>query len=87
MDNIEQAQVKPRSGAVRKVRDTITDTPTTIAEIVQRTELKAEQVSMSLCHLLKRNFVEREQINRTGASGRKMVWAYRLKSPPPLNGV
>lgn len=85
MDNPATAEVKPRSGAVRIVRDTISETPITIAEIVKKTELRSEQVSMSLCHLLKRNFVEREQINRAGTAGRKMVWAYKLKSsPPPL---
>jgi predicted transcriptional regulator len=83
MDNPETTEVKKRSGAIKIVRDTISETPITIAEIVKKTALRSEQVSMSLCHLLKRNFVEREQINRTGTAGRKMVWAYRLKSSPP----
>jgi predicted transcriptional regulator len=88
VDNRAETEVKKKSGAVRIVRDTITETPITIAEIVKKTALRSEQVSMSLCHLLKRNFVEREQINRTGTAGRKMVWAYRLKSsPPPVIGV
>lgn len=88
MDNRPTDEVKKRSGAVKIVRATISETPITIAEIVKKTELRSEQVSMSLCHLLKRNFVEREQINRAGTAGRKMVWAYRVKSsPPPVIGV
>lgn len=88
MDNPAETQVKKKSGAIKMVRDTISETPITIAEIVKKTALRSDQVSMSLCHLLKLNFVEREQVNRTGTAGRKMIWAYRLKdSPPPVTGV
>jgi predicted DNA-binding transcriptional regulator len=88
MDNRAETEVKKKSGAVRIVRATINETPITIAEIVKQTQLPSEKVSMSLCHLLKRDCVERELINRTGTLGRKMVWAYKLKSSPPVpNGA
>jgi hypothetical protein len=75
-----ELEKKPRSGAIGKVRSSISSEPITIQQIVAKYEdLSAEQVSMSLCYLLKRNYVEREQIDRQTGFGRKKVWAYRIK--------
>lgn len=76
-----EVEKKPRSGAITKVRSTVGADLITIQQIVkQNPELSPEQVSMSLCHLLKKEQVEREQIDRQTGFGRKKVWAYRVKS-------
>jgi hypothetical protein len=72
---------KERSGSIGKVRSAITTELTTIQNITQKhPELSPEQVSMALCYLLKRKYVEREQVDRQTGFGRKKVWAYRLQS-------
>jgi hypothetical protein len=79
---------KERSGSIGKVRSAITTELTTIQNITQKHPgLSPEQVSMALCYLLKRKYVEREQVDRQTGFGRKKVWAYRLQSkviPPTL---
>ena len=72
---------KERSGSIGKVRMAMTSELTTIQNITQKhPELTPEQVSMALCYLLKRRYVEREQIDRPTGFGRRKVWAYRLQS-------
>lgn len=83
---------KERSGSIGKVRSAITTELTTIQNITQKhPDLSPEQVSMALCYLLKRKYVEREQVDRQTGYGRKKVWAYRLQSKgnssPPVTGL
>ena len=72
---------KPRSLAVTKVRNVLSvETPMTINAINQALpELSANQISMSLCYLRKKEIVERKQIPRVFKTGRKEIFAYTIK--------
>jgi hypothetical protein len=77
-------ETKERSKAVTKVRNLLNkDTHMTINAINKLLpELSAGQISMSLCYLTKKQVTERIQVDRLFKTGRKEVYAYRLKNHP-----
>lgn len=49
----------------------------TLAEIQQKLlELKANELSMALCHYRKQGYLTRELVNSDKKLGRKQVWTY-----------
>jgi len=73
---------KPRSGAVSKVRAEITSEPKTISNLKELcSDLSAEQISMALSYLLKKEVVIREKTDRTAKTGRRLIWSYVLAQP------
>jgi len=69
---------KKSSNALVKVRAVFLseDMPFTLAVLAQKTNLKAPEVSMALCHLRKQRYVTRRLIANHSGKGRKSVWAY-----------
>lgn len=52
-------------------------TPLTMPEILDRApQLRKNEVSMALCHLLKQGYLSREKVDRKGNRGRKEIWQY-----------
>lgn len=51
------------------------DKPLTLHEIKTATELRANEVSMALCHLRKQGYLTRELAKNT-IGNRKQVWEY-----------
>lgn len=68
---------KQSTNALVKVRAVFLqgDMPLTLSSIAQKTNLKAPEISMALCHLRKQRYVTRELVASNGR-GRKNVWAY-----------
>ena len=64
-------------GALTIVRKIFLDSekPLTLTEIAAKTNLKAPEISMALCHLRHHNYLTRVQIDSFG-KGRKQVWCY-----------
>lgn len=64
-------------GALTTVRKIFIDseTPLTLTEIASKSNLKAPEISMALCHLRQHRYVTREQVANSG-KGRKEVWQY-----------
>ena len=51
--------------------------PLTMPEILNLApDLKKNEVSMALCHLLKQGYLSREKVDRQGNRGRKEIWRY-----------
>lgn len=52
-------------------------TPLTMPEILTLApDLKKNEVSMALCHLLKQGYLSRERVDRQSTRGRKEIWRY-----------
>lgn len=71
-----------RSEAVTKIREVFrsTDKSLTLREIrTHLPELKAQQISSTLCYLLRQRYVVREQIENQVLKERKKVWSYTYK--------
>jgi len=67
------------ANAATKVRDIfqLTQRPMTLTEIRQaQPDLKASQISMALCYLMKQRYMTREQVQNDQSRGRKQVWKY-----------
>ena len=67
------------ANAATKVRDifTLTQRAMTLSEIRQaQPDLKASQISMALCYLMRQRYVTREPVKNELAKGRKNVWLY-----------
>jgi len=64
-------------GALSTVRKIFIDSekPLTLTEIAAKTNLKAPEISMALCHLRQHRYLTREQVQNSG-KGRKQVWSY-----------
>jgi len=70
-----------RSQATTKVRQTFIDLekPLTLTDIkVYLPELKASQISMSLCYLMRARWVTRESRDNPTNRGRKFIWLYNF---------
>lgn len=70
------------SAAVTKIRGVFrsTDKALTLREIrTHLPELKAQQISSTLCYLLRQRYVIREQIENSAVKERKKVWSYTYK--------
>ena len=78
---MEGVETKPaRSGSVKLVRAALTEIPKTFKEIKENCPgLKDGQISMSLCYLLRRNELVKEQVDRVAKYGRRRVFTYALK--------
>lgn len=71
------------SQAVTKIKQSFinSERPLTITDI--RTiypELKASQISMSLCYLMRARWVTRDQVESGIKRGHKMIWRYTYHS-------
>jgi hypothetical protein len=81
------------ANAATKVRDIfqLTQRPMTLSEIRQaQPDLKASQISMALCYLLRQRYMSREPVKNEMARGRKSVWLYTYynqKQPAPETTV
>lgn len=77
------------ANAARKVREIFLaeSKPLTLRDIRSAVpELKASQISMSLCYFMRQRYMTREQIPNERNKGRKNVWLYtfhpvRLPAP------
>jgi len=65
-------------GALSTVRKIFIDSekPLTLTEIAAKSNLKAPEISMALCHLRQHRYVTRQQIDNASNKGRKQVWSY-----------
>lgn len=67
------------SQAVTKIKQTFcnSEQPLTITDIrLIHPELKASQISMSLCYLMRARWVTRDQVESGIKRGHKMIWRY-----------
>ena len=66
-------------GAATTVRNAFigAEKPMTLSEIATKTNLKASEISMALCHLRKNRYLSRELIANAAGKGRKNVWQYQ----------
>ena len=48
----------------------------TLTQIEKITDLKANEISMALCYLLKQRYVTRIKVKSNSIRGRKEVWSY-----------
>jgi hypothetical protein len=67
------------ANAATKVRDLfkLTQRPMTLTEIRKsQPDLKASQISMALCYLMRQRYMTREAIKNEHARGRRTVWLY-----------
>ena len=63
----------------------------TLAQIEKMTDLKANEISMALCYLLKQRYVTRIKVKSDAIRGRKEVWSYtyhriRMSVPAVIEG-
>lgn len=73
------SEVKQRSQAVTKIRDLFRERgePLSITAIREALpDLKASQISMTLCYLMRQKYVVREQVDNPRPKERKKVWVY-----------
>lgn len=67
------------ANAASKVRDLfkLTQRPMTLTEIRKsQPDLKASQVSMALCYLMRQRYMTREAVKNEQTRGRRTVWLY-----------
>lgn len=70
---------KQGSQAVTKIRNLFRERarPLSITEIREALpDLKANQISMTLCYFMRQRYVQREQIDNPRPKERKKVWVY-----------
>lgn len=73
------SEIKQRSQAVTKIRDLFREQakPLSITDIrLALPDLKASQISMTLCYLMRQKYVVREQADNPRPKERKKVWVY-----------
>lgn len=70
------------SNPVQKIRHLFTDNPVpmTLKQIQEAVDLKASQISMVCCYLMRQRYMTRELVDSTNAKGRKKVWLYQYYS-------
>jgi predicted transcriptional regulator len=75
---LDPQQQEKKMGALSTVRKIFIDSekPLTLSEIAAKTNLKAPEISMALCHLRQHRYVSREQVANDSGKGRKQVWSY-----------
>ena len=59
----------------------------TLTQIEKMTDLKANEISMALCYLLKQRYVTRIKVKSNSIRGRKEVWLYTYHPEKILNYV
>ena len=70
------------SNPVQKIRHLFTDNPVpmTLRQMQDLVGLKASQISMVCCYLLRQRYMTRELVESTNEKGRKKVWLYQYSS-------
>ena len=63
----------------------------TLTQIEKITDLKANEISMAMCYLLKQRYVTRIKVKSDAIRGRKEVWSYtyhriRMSVPAVIEG-
>lgn len=73
------SEIKQSSQAVTKIRNLFRERakPLSITDIREALpDLKASQISMTLCYFMRQRYVQREQVDNPRPKERKKVWLY-----------